>query len=201
MSEKKNNETVEEKVTTEETVETINEAPVEEAPSTESEGTAKEEAVETPVEPEKEEKVEETKEVKTTPDEPVVETPIEEVTEETTKEPEVEEEIDFSDLPNNIGDEVDTEPEADVTNPEHAEDVDGEVDPLPEEEGIYYCEVTVGYNTRSVVEERLEKYNIPFIVTATGAILVGSYNTEEEAVEGRKLLLTRGLKGTVVTFS
>ena len=105
----------------------------------------------------------------------------------------------MTDLPENAGDSDNDIPEEDVTNPDVPED-ETEADPLPEEEGIYYCEVTIGFHTRNVVEERLEKYDIPFIVTATGIILVGPYQTEEEAVAGRKLLLTRGLKGTVVTF-
>ena len=190
-----------EEVTTEETVETINETPVEEnTQTTESEEVAKDEATTTPVEEptEMEASVEEDHKEEDT----ITETaPTEEVIPETEETDDDDDDLDLSYLPENAGDSEDIEPEADVTNPDVdvTEDI-GIVDPLPEEEGIYYCEVTVGVNKRSVVEDRLEKFDIPFIVTATGAILVGPYQTEEEAVAGRKLLLTRGLKGTVVTF-
>lgn len=206
MSKKNNNQTATQEVTADSTVETIDVTPVQEEQTTESEGTVKEEAVEAPVEntessvdsaPEASNESEDTETV----GEPLDVVPVGDSTDDLDNGAEDEEEVDFSDLPDNIGDEVDVTPEADVTNPDVDLDEEiGEVDPLPEEEGIYYCEVTVGFNKRSVVESRLEKYDIPFIVTATGSILVGSYKTEEEAVQGRKLLLTRGLKGTVVTY-
>lgn len=185
-------------VTTEEAVEAINETPIEETTqTTESEEVVTDEATTTPVE-------------ESTEEAPVEEAPKEEETitetaptEEATPETEETEDddLDLSYLPENAGDSEDIEPEADVTNPDVdvTEDI-GVVDPLPEEEGIYYCEVTVGVNKRAVVEDRLTKFEIPFIVTATGAILVGPYKDEDEAVQGRKLLLTRGLKGTVVIF-
>lgn len=187
-------------VTTEEAVEAINETPIEEATqTTESEEVAKDEATTAPVEEptEAEAPVEEAPKEEDT----ITETaPTEEVAPK-TEETDDDEDLDLSYLPENAGDSEDIEPEADVTNPDVdvTEDIGG-VDPLPEEEGIYYCEVTVGVNKRAVVEDRLTKFEIPFIVTATGAILVGPYKDEEEAVQGRKLLLTRGLKGTVVTF-
>lgn len=190
MSENTNKETeiITEEVTSASTDEAIQETPVEEvSESTVSEETVEEETVEAPVET--------VEEIQTTTEEVKKEEPVEESDEEEI----IDETIDLSDLPENAGDSVNDIPEEDVTNPDVPED-ETEADPLPEEEGIYYCEVTIGFHTRNVVEERLGKYEIPFIVTATGIILVGPYKTEEEAVQGRKLLLTRGLKGTVVTF-
>ena len=184
-------ETITEKVTSASTDEAIQETPVEGV----SETAVNEEEVK-----------EETSEVSAESIEESTEETVEETVEETKEEVPVEEDdevideyVDVTDLPENAGDSDNDIPEADVTNPDVPED-ETEADPLPEEEGIYYCEVTIGFHTRNVVEERLEKYDIPFIVTATGIILVGPYQTEEEAVAGRKLLLTRGLKGTVVTF-
>ena len=207
MSKKNNYQTATQSVTTDNTVETIDVTPVQEEQTTESEETVKEETVEAPVETTESSvnSASETSDVSEdteTVGEPLDVVPAEDSTDDLDNGAEdEEEEVDFSDLPDNIGDEADVIPEADVTNPDVDLDEEiGEVDPLPEEEGIYYCEVTVGFNKRSVVESRLEKYNIPFIVTATGSILVGSYKTEEEAVQGRKLLLTRVLKGTVVTY-
>ena len=127
---------------------------------------------------------------------------VEESTEEIEDMPESEEEeeVDFSDIPDNFGDSVDAKPEADVKN-----DADGyegdESDPLWEKSGKYYAEIFTGSNDMAVVEQRLIKFEIKYIITATGTILHGPFETEEEAKAACKKLLVRGLRGTVIQFT
>lgn len=137
-------------------------------------------------------------EVDTNPVSDAVEESTEEI--EDMPESEEEEEVDFSDIPDNFGDSVDAKPEADVKN-----DADGyegdESDPLWEKSGKYYAEIFTGSNDMAVVEQRLIKFEIKYIITATGTILHGPFETEEEAKAACKKLLVRGLRGTVIQFT
>lgn len=125
---------------------------------------------------------------------------IEDMPESEEESEEEEEEVDFSDIPDNFGDSVDAKPEADVKN-----DADGyegdESDPLWEKSGKYYAEIFTGSNDMAVVEQRLIKFEIRYIITATGTILHGPFETEEEAKAACKKLLVRGLRGTVIQFT
>ena len=105
----------------------------------------------------------------------------------------------INNLPDNFGDKIDETPDADVTNGNADPDA-GAVDPLPEIDGKYYCEMVTGTNDSHVVEQRLEKFDFPFIVTAVGAVLVGPYKTEQDAKVGVKSLLAKGLRASVITF-
>lgn len=126
-------------------------------------------------------------------EESVEKEPVEEVPDEEL----IDADIDLSDLPDNYGDGADETPDADVSNPEAPESTSF-TDPLPEKDGDFYLDIMIGYGKREVVEGRLRKYDIGFIVTATGNILVGPYTSIEDATEGRKRMLSRGFKGTVV---
>lgn len=78
-----------------------------------------------------------------------------------------------------------------------------EYDPMPEKDGKWYISLgkDIIKHKFDIIQERLEKYDIDHVVTATGEILVGSYMTEEEALQARKTVLAKGLRGVVVKLN
>lgn len=200
MSKKNKNtnvvETVEEKVETpvdevKEVVEETSEAPVE-----------AEEAVteEAPEEDEEEEKVvvpEDT--VEEVPSEPVVEhveikgMPAEECIE-TTMMLEDGRIVD-SDYYDENGNEI-------VKHDEVPEESDKEADPLPEIKGSFYISIGKDFDDHKLAKimERLDKTELNHITTATGEVLVGPFESAEDAIQKRKLVISKGLKGHVIAM-
>lgn len=81
-------------------------------------------------------------------------------------------------------------------------EVKEESDPIPESDGRFY--VSIGFtkddNHLMAVEERVYKAGEKFTVTASGEIIVGPYKTYEDAIEGRRNITRKGLKGKIVKF-
>lgn len=84
---------------------------------------------------------------------------------------------------------------------EVTDESDKEADPLPELEGKIYIKIGEGFDDKklAVIDERLDKTGLTHTVTAKGEVLVGSFTTEEEAIKAKKLIIGKGLKGTIIT--
>ena len=89
-------------------------------------------------------------------------------------------------------------------NPETADvnDDDDNVDPLPEIEGKFYINVgeNLPWNRLQKVEKILNDLPFKHITTASGKILVGPFVEEKDAFDARKKVLSKGIKGIVVTM-
>lgn len=76
-------------------------------------------------------------------------------------------------------------------------------DPVPEKVGKWYICVgnELSEDQQSTVEHRVESAKYDAVTTPTGQVLVGPFDSREECIYARKMLIRKGVIGTIKLFN
>ena len=99
-----------------------------------------------------------------------------------------------------------SEDNADSTESTEADEkvtIEETVDPVPEKAGKWY--ICVGNELseaqQSTVQHRVESAKYDSITTPTGQVLVGPFDSREECIYARKMLIRKGVIGSIKLFN